>query len=414
MNKSILRVAITSLGLAAAQGAMGQDSPFYVGIAQAFTRESNLFRVATGQPETSDSYSTTSLLAGINQPFGRQRFFTDAAVRQNLYADNDQLDNTAHSLAAGLDWETIEQLSGRLGYTHNRALARFGADQGPALTTKNQETNQEFYASAQYGRVSLLALEGTFKHRRLDYSAPEFAFAEFEQDALGLGLLYRPSGLLTLGIAGRHTKGRYPFAIQVTPGVFQQDDFDRNDVDLTAVWVPSDLSTVRARLSYTKESHEAVASRDISGATGAIRWDYKPTGKLTFTTDLIRDTGAESSFQRTGQDSGGTTSIGDTSELATIVLFRTLYEATAKIQVQLNARYVKRDLVNTFALSSGSASVESGTDELGAVRLGLNWAPTRSLLLGCGYGYEKRRASSAVSYGYTAKVAGCFGQFKVQ
>jgi len=412
-NRSIVYMAIASIGLCAAGGALAQANPYYVGIAQAFTHESNLFRVATGQPQTSDSFSTTSLLAGINQPFGRQRFFADATARYSRYQDNTQLNNTGYGVAVGLDWETIENLSGRVSYTLNETLARFGADQGPVLATKNMEKSQEFYARAQYGRVSLLSLEAVFAHRQLDYSAPQFAFKEFKQDAFSLGVLYRPGGLLTLGAAARHTKGKYPFAVETFPGVFQQDDFTRNDLDLTAVWVPTGQSTVSARLSYTKETHDAVAARDVSGGTGAVSWDYKPTGKLAFTTALIRDSGAESSFYWRVQG-GGVGSIGNNSQLSSSVLFRGLYEATAKIQVEANARYVERDLVNTFALTSGAAATQAGSDKFAELRLGVNYAPTRSVLVGCALSYEKRGGSSAVSYGYTANVASCSGQFKLQ
>jgi hypothetical protein len=411
-NRRIVNLAIASLGLCAAGSAMSQANPYYVGIAQAFTHENNLFRVANGLPKTSDTYSTTSLLAGIDQPFGRQRFFGDVAARLNRYQDSSQLNNTGYGLAVGLDWETIENLSGRVSYSLNQNLARFGADEGPALTTKNMERSQEFLARAQYGRVSLLSIEGIFTHRQLDFSAPQFAFQEYKQDAISLGVLYRPSGLLTLGAAARHTKGEYPFALETAPGVFQADDFSRNDIDLTAVWVPTGLSTVRARLSYTKVSHDAVGSRDISAGTGAVSWEYKPTGKLAFTTELIHDTGAEASFNRLNP--GSVSSIGNNSRISTSLSVRGLWEATAKIQVEANARYIERDLVNTFALPSGGASTEAGSDKFAEAKLGVNYAPIRSVLLGCAVGYEKRGASSAVSYPYSANIVTCSGQFKLQ
>lgn len=411
-GQRIVNFALASLGLAAAGGSLAQSSPYYVGIAQGFTRESNVFRVANGLPKSSDTFSTTTALAGIDQPIGRQRFFADASVRHNRYKDNDQLDNTGYSLAAGLDWETIEALAGRVSYTVNENLARYGADQGPALTTKNMERSQELYARGRYGLVSLMSLEAIYVHRQLDYSAAQFNFQEFKQDSVSLGVLYRPGGLLTLGAAARRTKGRYPFAVESPAGVFQQDDFDRNDLDLTAVWEATGQSTLKGRLSYTKESHEALASRDISGATGALSWDYKPTAKLWFTTELIRDTGAESSFGRTSQAS--TSPIGNNSQLSDSLSMRGRYEATAKIRAEAFARYVRRDLVNTFALASGASSTSAGSDKFAEAKLGINYAPTRSVLLGCAYGYEKRGASSAVSYGYKADVASCSAQFKLQ
>jgi len=381
-------------------------NPYYIGVSEAYTRETNVFRAPLGQPEASDTYWTTSLLGGIDQPVGRQRLFGDAALRHSRYRDNDQLNNTAYLVDVGVDWETVHALAGRISYTAKENLARYGADVGPVLTTKNLERSQEFLARGQYGLVSLLSLEASYVHRRLDYSAPEFAFQEFNQDAGRLGLLYRPGAALTLGIGGRHTKGEYPSAVQ-TPGGVRADNFNRNDVDLTAQWVPTGQSTLRARLSYTKEKHDLVTSRNLSSSTGAIGWTYKPTAKLTFITDLIRDTGAETAFFALGQS--GSNGVGNFSELSNTVAVRASYEATAKIRLDASGRYVKRDLVNT----QGPGFPASGSDKYGEAKIGITWMPTRTLTFACAGGREKRASTTLLSYSYAVNVASCLAQFKV-
>jgi hypothetical protein len=411
LKPSALAVAVAAAAFGP-QHAQAQESPWYLGIGQAFSRESNLFRAPSGAPETSDSFATTSLLGGLNLPLGRQRVFADAAVRFNKYQDNEQLDNTAHNLSTGLDWEALDKWSGRLAYVSNRTLNRFGSEEGPALTTKNLEHGEQASLTAQYGRAGLLAIEGGYTHRRLDYSAPEYAFLEFQQDTVHVGLLYRPSGLLTLGVAYRNTDGRYPFAIQPVTGVFLPDDFTRNDVDFTAAWVATGQSTVRARISYTKEEHDAIVSRDVSGATGAISWDYKPTGKLGFLTELIRDTGAQSSFNRLALE--GTSSVGNNSQKSTTLLGQMTYAATEKIGFELGGRYVQRDLVNTAGLTTGAASTEAGSDKFTRARLAVNYEALRSLTFGCAYEYEKRSSSTTLTYSYDANVVSCFGQLRTQ
>lgn len=410
-NCRLQALALSCSALATAT-VQAQANPYFVGVSQSFTHESNLFRVATNQPRTSDTFGTTTLFGGIDQPFGRQRLQAELAAGYSRYKDNDQLNNTRYRASIALDWETVEKLSGRLGYTINQSLARYGADEGPTLTSRNLERSQELLALARYGRESLLAAEASFAHRQLDYSASAFAFKELRQDAIRLGLLYRPSGLLTLGAAGRYTKGKYPFAVEPSPGFFLADEFTRKDLDITALWVPTGQSTVNARLSYTKSSHDAVTTRDLSGATGAFSWDYKPTGKLSFTTTLVRDSGSESAFFELGQGRPG--SIGDNSQLSTILDLRGVYEATAKIEVELGASHTERDLVRAFALPSGGASTVAGTDRLDEFRLGVSYAPTRSIKLACSIGHERRSASSAVSYPYRADIASCMGQFRLQ
>lgn len=398
------------LGALAAGSAIAEANPYYIGASQGFSRESNLFRVARGVAETSDTYSTTSLLAGLDQPIGRQRLYADLAARYVKFGDNDQLDHTGYGASVGLDWETIERLSGKIGYTTNRALAPYGLDEGPVITTKNMATTQEFVMSAQLGLASLLSLQAAAKHRELDYSAVEYNYLQLKQDSLEAGILFRPSGVSTLGAAVRHTRGKYPFAIQPTPGSFEPDKFTRNDLDLTATWVPTGLSTLRARVSYTKETHDVVGSRDLSGVTGALGWDFKPTAKLSFTTEVSRDTGAESAFSMIG---GGSQS-GSSSYLSSIFNLRALYEVTAKINLEAGARYVERELVKTFGLPSGAQSTNEGSDRTSQLRLGVSYAPIRSVLVACSGGRERRTSSSAVSYSYDADVANCYVQFKLQ
>ena len=67
-----------------------------------------------------------------------------------------------------------------------------------------------------------------------------------------------------------------------TLGPVEPDKMDRKDIDFTATWVPSGLSTVTGRLSVTREDHTAPSRGNFHGLTGGVTWDYKPTGKLSF------------------------------------------------------------------------------------------------------------------------------------
>ena len=402
----------------AAGAAWAQANPFYAGVGQTLTQESNFLRAAEGQLATRETISTTSLLLGLDQPIGRQRLFADAALRANRYHNNGQLNHTDGALLAGLDWSAADAFAGRLSYSLDKSLARYGADFG--FTDQSSvvtQTSEEMALRGQYGLVSLLSVEAGFVHRRFVFSTP--SGGDFNQDAVSSGLKYRPDGALTLGVGLRRTDGTYPNTPitstnpappPATVTVFEHDDFKRNDLDLTAVWVASGLSTVTARLSYTSEKHERVPSRDVSGSTGAVAWSYKPTGRLNFTADWIRDTGAESNFNP-GAAGGLTPIVVNSSPLATTWQLRGEYEASAKIQVLALVRWFKRDLVNT--------SGDPGTDSLVETRLGVNWTPLRSVQVGCSIGREKREASDTaltfnLSTSYSSSTTRCLAQFKTQ
>lgn len=402
-NTRLARFTLTCFAALASAGAFGQEpNPYYIGASQAVTRESNLFRVAEGQPATSDTISATSLLAGIDQPIGRQRLFGDLAVRAVRHSNNKQLDHTGGTVLAGLDWSAADAFSGRLSFSGDRMVARYGADFGFVDTsTRVLQTTKEFVFRGQYGLVSLLSVEAGFVRRELDFSVE--SGNQFEQDAVSVGLRYRPSGALTLGVAARRTEGTYPFAALIGGGT-GPDDYKRDDLDLTAVWIATGASTVTARLSYTSEKHQALPVRDVAGGTGAVSWNFRPTAKLNLTADWIRDTGAESSFNAGA--AGGVTPIVNSSPLSTTWQLRGDYDVTAKIQVQALASHFKRDLVNTVG--------DVGDDTLVETRLGLFWTPLRSVRVGCSVAREERDSSSALSSSYSATVTRCLAQLRTQ
>ena len=400
---------LVAAGMLAAAGAVrAEANPYSIGVSQAFGHDSNLFRTETAvQP---DKYSTTGLQVGIDQPFGRQRFFANASVRATRYEDIVELNNTGYGINAGLDWSTIEQISGGINLALNQSLAQYGASGNqPQLTRKNIETSQQLSARAQLGLVSLLSLEGTLAYRRIGFSADEFAASEYNQTSASLGLNYRPSGLLTLGTALRSTRGEYP---QVVLANGDTATFTRNDLDFTATWVPSGLSTVTTRLSFGRQTSDALSQRDFSGTTGSISWAFLPTGKLSFNTSLSRDTGAETSFASGG--AGQVNSGGDNSRLSTSFALMANYEATAKIKLNAGFRYTRRSLVEDRFVNGVPVQSAEGVDSLKTLSLGATYLPTRNWQLGCNAQRDLRLASGGLSNGYTNTHADCAAQFTLK
>ena len=190
--------ALPPAASAQSPGGMAPDpNPYYVGVGQGFTHDSNVYRISGGP---SDTYSTTSLLGGINQRFGRQRVFGSANVADNRYFSQDQLNNVSYGIAAGIDWETIKSLSGNLNVGLNRNLS------APVTTAstaqRNLATTENVDARVRWGGASILTLEGALGYSQIKYSAPQSVVSESSQDSGGLTLFYRPGGPLSLGLGG--------------------------------------------------------------------------------------------------------------------------------------------------------------------------------------------------------------------
>lgn len=389
---------MAGLTFGAAAWAQQGPGPFHVGLAQDVTHESNTLNGPAGS-ESSDTIYTTTLRGGLNLPFGRQRVFANAELNHQTYSNFDVRDNDGYSFGAGLDWATIERLSGGFTFNAHRRQADFNVGGIVPVTLSNIERSEDVNARARLGVVTTLAFEAGVGHRRVDFSAPEFAAREYQQDSGNLGVSYRPSGILTLGagLSGQRTRYRVAALGQTEP-----DRSRRQDVYVTASWVPTGASTVDARINIGKTEYDLATAADFDGVTGSLTWAWRPTGRLSLATTVSRDTGQETGFLRLLD--GSRFSATDFSRVTDSLSLRGEYMLTGKISLTAGLGYARRDLVDGFTGIAGS-------DNTTSVSLGARWAATRSLAFGCSASRDSRSASGAGSSEYDNDRIGCFGQF---
>ena len=396
-----------AVGHHSATAQAADPNPYYLGVSQSFTSDSNVTRSPGSVSSNSDTISSTGLTAGLNQPFGRQRLRLDANVSGNRYATNNSLNNTSYGLNAALDWSTIERLSGTLRYSNNQGLANFYSPLNPVLTDRNVQKTEEFALSALLGGVTVLSFTADLSHRELSNSAANYQAQEYSQNAGSLGVRYRFSGALDAGIALRTTRGSYP-NFPALGGGTQTDDLNRRDIDLTSTWTPTGLTTVSGRVSLTRQTHSVAASRDFSGATGSLTVQHKPAGRLSYSASLSRDTGTENSFFTTIGANGSIISLAnDSSQVATQFTLGANYDVTAKIQANAFVK-VQSTQVGTSGLSS------SGTDTVNGFGMGLTYNPLRNLAIAASFGTERRSTSSALSNDYRSNTVGVSARYTLQ
>lgn len=381
-----------------AQTAPSADRPWYVSLAQRVEHRTNAFSAPDGL-EVSDTIWTTTVGGGLNARFGRQRAYANASVSASRYQDTDGLDSPAYSFGLGLDWQTINNLSGNLTANATRRQADFNTGIS-TVTLKNNETSDELGARVLWGGVGLLGVEGTLGWRRVGFSAPEFASREYEQNSGSLGVVYRPSSLLTLG-AG--VSAQYSDYDVPAFGQFVPDSNERRDLYVQANWQASGASTVAARLNFGKTDYIRANAEDFSGVTGMVNWQWRPTGRTSVTTSLSRDTGQESGFQRTTTGQRTRLTATDFSRVTNIAQVAVNYELTGKVMLTGSASHARRSLVDSLTNGRGS-------DNTTLTSLGVRWAATRIISVGCDVGHESRSASGFGSYDYSGSTFGCLGQ----
>lgn len=402
-------------------GAAAQSSPYYIGLSQTLGYDDNVLRLGVGGPVPegffkTDRSSTTTVLGGFDQPIGRQRVFANASLRDTRYERNQTFDNQGYNLRGGIDWSTVERLSGSVNFSANRSLQRFNSAEIGFLREKNLETVRSLNTSFNLGLITEYSLElrGGRTEVRNSLQQPSVQAREFTQDNAALGLRWRPSAITSIGLSVGATRGRYPkFRITVDeqqqPNGFAADRFKRDDIELSASYRPTGASSLEAQISSGKTVYDLNSQRDFSGLTGRLAWNWQPTGKLSFSTAVTRDT---------GQDSYATAiftlpATADYSRKNTTLQIASGYAATAKVSVTASVVYFRGDLVRTienpfFPLEA------TGRDKVTQLRLSARWAPVRSALVGCDLSNEDRRGEGALGVSLRNTTFSCYGQLTLQ
>jgi hypothetical protein len=406
------------LAVVLATAALAQTSPYYIGASQSLTYDSNLLRLADGASapaglSKSSLGSTTALLAGIDQPISRQRVFGNVALRANRYSGNSLYNNESWSGVVGLDWATVERLSGNISASANRALASFNQQEIGLIQRKNFEDTRTLDASLNVGLVTQYSLLASLGRREVEQSLdlPAAQSRNFEQNTASLGLQWRPSSKSSFGVALRQSEGKYPQFRALAGGGFEADRYTRRDLDLTASLEPTGLSTVSARLSTGKIDYDLATRRNFSGVTGTLAWNWQATGKVRVNTTLTRDTGQDS-YAVTVFNTPGT---ADYSRVTTSLSLGADYAATSKVQVNAGFSMQDSDRVGTLPSATSTLTNDNGSERAYTFTLGARWRPTRSVLVGCNANAEKRKGSgNLVGNNINSNSLGCYGQFTLQ
>lgn len=396
---SVSRLAAALL-LLCTPAVMAQSSPYYIGVSQSLAHESNLYRVGgnvglpAGAQSRSDTIATSSLVAGVDQSWGRQRLSGSASLRASRFSSNDHLNNEGYGLNLGLDWETVARLSGRLGVSADRSLRGYDpAYQGGQAADRNIEDNNQVNATVRLGGSTRLTGEAGVNARQVRYSAQSYAGSEYNQNGGSLGVRYRLGGATTVGLAWRQSQVKY---------VSRNGPYKRNDIDLTGNWTPSGLSSLYARVSHTRTDHSQSPLSDFSGLTAELRGSTQISGKLKLSTRLSRDLSqGNSTFDFQGQ----TPSI-EFDRVSTALRLGADYDLSAKITLNASVDHIRRSFEGTrFAIN--------GSDRTTSLSLGARWLPTRAIQVGCSISHDTRSVSQ-VGNPYSSNGVNCYGQFVLQ
>lgn len=402
-NKPTGIAAAVMLALSASTAVRAETDPYTLAVQETVTHDTNVFRAPDGNGEVPhDWISTTSVIAGLDQPISRQRLKLNGEFDLNRFKNQHALDSTAHSLTGELDWSTIGDLSGELGASQSRQLYRSALDNGDTVTTEaNLQTISQAYLRAHMGVVTRWTVNAGTSWFDRTFSVPQYAYNDLRHTDVNLGTTFRDTPDLALSLMGRHTSGSYHNL---------NDDYSRNDFTLGVNYAPTGATTVNASAGLSRETHTLASQRDHRDWIANLQWRWVPAGRTVLTVSAIRDNDTGASDQPFFF-----TSIVDTdARIRTAFSSSLQYEVSAKIRATASLGYTHRSLDSSLAIPGLPAQPQHGADRLYTAGLGLDWQPTRAVDLSCNASRERRGTSGQVqglTYAYSVTTVACTGQF---
>lgn len=380
-------------------------SPYWLSLAQTAAHDSNVLRLTDRQQppaglSRADNVYTTALAGGLDQTFGRQRLSGTATLQHTHYGDNTVYDGLGYTLRLGLDWATVNHLSGSLVLGASRAQRPNLRDLGDAvITTGNDESVRDLDGRVALGRAGRLQMELSYGRRSLRYDAAASRFRNFDQDRVGLGVRHRFSDALQASVGLRRVLTDYPFLL--TSLADPLDRRRRDEIGLDLSWRPSGSSRLAARLAQGRTRHEQFGSRDFDATTGRLEWQWDPGGRLSLSSRLSRDA---------GQDDSVNSSVF--SRTTDVLGLNAAYRLTAKVTLGGRLDWIRRAQQGAGGNVEGIRGRDTGT----AVALDIRWTPTRNSSLGCRIGRERRgpNVSPAIDEAFHARSLGCSAQIALR
>lgn len=381
------------------------------------THDANVLRLADGQETPAgyaraDSIRTTALLAGMDQTLGRQRLFGNLSLRDTRYHGNPRFDNTNYSAQLGLDWSTVGRVSGSLSAYAGRSLLNFSANVFTPELARDLETTRSVGGRIAVGLVTQYSLEASGSHREVRNSLPDSGVQarNFDQDTAALGLRWRPSAVGSVAVSLGATQGRYPRFSTDAAGFYVADRFKRQDIQLSLTYAPSSGSQLEARVANGRTRYDLNQRRNFSGVTGNLTWNWQLSGKLRMTLSGGRDTGQDSYAATSALKAAST---ADYSRVNTGLRTQLEYVATYKLSFGFGLGQDRRDLVRTIDDPFIPESA-SGADRTTVATLTARWTPTRSSLVGCELGRERRLGEGQLTTSMKTHTATCYAQLTLQ
>ena len=399
-----LRAAVAALaGLQASTlpslaSAQDEEDRFGFWIAQSFTHDGNVFRLAPeadelvllGSPSRTDDYLTTSAGLRFNVPVAQQRIEGAARADFHRYDRFEELDTNARDGRVVWHWQAGERWRGDLGYATRKDLASLANVQGGLQSSvPNVLDTQRLLASFKFGLTPRWRLTGEASRQKDDNSADEFAPSDARIEDYRAGVEYESRAKNRMGVVLRRAHGDLSNP-QTLGGLPVNNSYRHEGVEGFLEWVPRGHTRFTVRAGPVRREYDELPGRDLDDWTFHAAVDWAPAEQWQFGGAAFHDI---SPYEQVNVGLVMEEGLG----------FSATWKPVEKLDLTLRWHGADREYLGEAATAQGLSPVRK--ERVHRVGAQADWRPVDRLTIEFSARYERR--SSPVPLGdYNATIAG--------
>lgn len=335
--------------------------------------DDNLFRASRNAQ--ADTIATTIAGVDFNKRISLQQLVGQVSWVDTRYGKNDYLNaGNLHYNGRWL-WAVGSNLTGEVAASR-AAVQNFFSD-FPGLRQRNIRTTESQRFALDYAVHPSWHVTGGVSRMTVSNDQLLPQESDFEANSVLMGLRHTPKSGNWLGFQTRHTEGRYTKRPFSAASQFD-NEFKETGQEFTVGWEPTGHSAFNGRLEFVQRRHANFSSRDFSGVTGQLGYQYRYSAKTLLTATYLRGINAF-------QDILGSSSYYVADDL----VLGSRWDATAKISVSTRFGYSQRRYQGQLPGFAGPTR----EDDLYRMGVDLSYQAYRWLELKGGLSAERRNSS---------------------
>ena len=289
-NKCCQRLALLGwMALVLVAGDVYADNAFspYVGVT--VVKDSNLYRldsasVLPARLSKDDTIYQTTAGVAVDWLLSRQHFILDAAVIDNRFDQNSNLDYVGQVLDLKWNWALGSALAGNIGFVQKTTLNDF-SNTTTQVSSKKEDSTAQFLGKWRYAPDWEVGVK--LSDYDLGYDLLALQLNDRKSTKKSVFMNYITHSRNRVGVTFSQEDGSYPGRTLSASSVI--DNKYRQDLVLFNLdWRITGKSHLQVDAGWNARTHPNLPNRDYDGLSMKVDYFWFPTGKAVLNASLYR------------------------------------------------------------------------------------------------------------------------------